>query len=82
MSVIRSVKNKAIDGTRFLTRQFQIKREFKRDNRSRRDLSLKENITILDKVKSLPPGTSQCKIVEIYVKIKRKFFFFILEFSF
>ncbi|KAE9522886.1 hypothetical protein AGLY_016697 [Aphis glycines] len=31
---------------------------------SRKDLSLKEKIAILDKVKSLPPGTSQRKIAE------------------
>lgn len=31
---------------------------------SREDLSLKEKITILDKVKSLPPGTSQRKMAE------------------
>jgi len=31
---------------------------------SRKDLSFREKITILDKVKSLPPGTSQRKIAE------------------
>lgn len=37
---------------------------------SPKDLSLKETIEILDKVKSLLPGTSQCKIAEKLCTLK------------
>jgi len=67
-SVIGSVKDKAIDGTRSLTRQFQFWREFQRDNMPRKDLSPEE------KIRDFGPSeitssrqTSQRQIVEIYV---------------